>query len=174
MTNKWKILKLFLILGFIGVLGVWVMMRQHAETPIEELHAAYTIDMSNKQAVVEAADDIFVAKVIEAGAVVYENKDTPYSSYEVNVTQVLKGNLTKQRLTLQKLGGISQDGTRYIQLEDDLLPEVGGYYLFLAFRQTDGKLLVSGANTTLKLAVKNSGEVKANTLYQQYQKTLKP
>lgn len=95
----------------------------------------YTIDMSNKEKVVAEADDVFVAKVSTTGAVKYGNNDTPYSAYTVQVTQVIKGKLVPyQRSTFQKLGGISQDGQRYIQLEDDVIPEVGIYYLFLAFR----------------------------------------
>lgn len=49
-----------------------------------------------------------------------------------------------KEIVLQKQGGIREDGSAYDVFEDDQLPEVGNIYIFTAYTQDDGSLLVAG------------------------------
>ncbi|EAD3085165.1 cell surface protein, partial [Listeria monocytogenes] len=54
-----------------------------------------------------------------------------------------------KEIVLQKQGGIREDGSAYDVFEDDQLPEVGNIYIFTAYTQDDGSLLVAGGNSTI-------------------------
>ncbi|EBF5116764.1 cell surface protein [Listeria monocytogenes] len=133
------------------------------EVPIHSIHADYTLDVNNPNEVVGGSDYVFVGKVIENTGTTYKNK-TPleqedgsikyigeaFTNYKIEVISNIKNELvTDEEITLAKQGGIREDGSAYDIFEDDLLPEVGKIYIFTAYTQDDGSLLVSGANSTV-------------------------
>lgn len=115
------------------------------------LRGTYSIDYSDMNAIVGDADYVFVGTVVSNDETVY--KDTiPYTNYTVNVTENIKGNLiTSKAIPIQKSGGLSKDGTEYIIYEDDELPVVGNSYIFFAYAQPDGTLLISGPVSNMNL-----------------------
>lgn len=123
----------------------------------------YTLDVDNPDEVVEDADYVFVGKVTEETGTIYKNK-TPieqedgsieyigeaYTNYKVEVISNLKNELTlNKEIALEKQGGIREDGSAYDVFEDDQLPEEGEIYIFTAYTQDDGSLLVAGGNSTI-------------------------
>lgn len=65
----------------------------------------------------------------------------------------IKGELeTDKPIPVQKAGGISEDGSSIVTFDDDVLPEVGQSYVFLAYAQDDGSLLVSGPNSNTEVS----------------------
>ncbi|OJG96598.1 hypothetical protein RV18_GL002104 [Enterococcus termitis] len=133
------------------------------EVPIYAIHADYTLDVNNPNEVVGGSDYVFVGKVIDNTGTTYKNK-TPleqedgsikylgeaFTNYKIEVITNLKNKLvTSKEITLAKQGGIREDGSAYDIFEDDLLPEAGKVYIFTAYTQDDGSLLVSGANSTV-------------------------
>ncbi|CEG34483.1 hypothetical protein BN1180_04686 [Peribacillus simplex] len=70
--------------------------------------------------------------------------------YHIQITKLLSclGDLvTDTSIPIQKAGGINEDGSFVVLYEDDTLPEEGKSYVFLAYAQDDGSLLVSGPNS---------------------------
>lgn len=64
---------------------------------------------------------------------------TPYTNYNVEVVQNIKGQLNQDKsIIIQKCGGINQDKESYVIKEGDYLPEVGNTYIFIIFAQDDG------------------------------------
>lgn len=101
---------------------------------------------------------MFVGKVTQETGTDYKN-ETPieqeddsikyigeaYTNYKVEVISNLKNELAMDKeIVLQKQGGIREDGSAYDVFEDDQLPEVGNIYIFTAYTQDDGSLLVAG------------------------------
>lgn len=133
------------------------------EVPTYAIFSDYTLDVDNPDEVVEDADYVFVGKVTEETGTIYKNK-TPieqedgsieyigeaYTNYKVEVISNLKNELTlNKEIALEKQGGIREDGSAYDVFEDDQLPEEGEIYIFTAYTQDDGSLLVAGGNSTI-------------------------
>lgn len=69
-----------------------------------------------------------------------------YSHYEVQVIENIKGSLA-ENIEVKKLGGVNRRGTEMLieseKRQDTGLPEEGKTYLFMAYAQEDGSLLLS-------------------------------
>ena len=116
------------------------------------------------------ADYVFVGNVVSEDDVVYkhavtvETEDgktqevsTPYTNYTVNITQNIKGNLiTEEDIPIQKAGGFSKDGTECFLYEGDELPIAGNTYIFFAYAQLDGSLLVSGPISNINIKAESA------------------
>ncbi|MBF2485041.1 cell surface protein [Listeria welshimeri] len=159
--------------GTIAILGLGSLLAinlytdkpeaQKKEIPTYAIHSDYTLDVDNPNEVVADADYVFVARVKKETETIYKNK-TPmeqengsieyigeaYTQYKIEVISNLKNELeTNKEISLEKQGGIREDGSAYDVFEDDQLPIVGEVYIFTAYKQDDGSLLVSGANSTI-------------------------
>ena len=49
-------------------------------------------------------------------------------------------------------GGLSEDGSQYFVYEGDELPVVGNEYIFFAYAQPDGSLLISGPVSNMSVS----------------------
>lgn len=141
-----------------------------AEIPIFNISGSYSIDVSNPKAIVGDADYVFVGQVIEETGTIYKNKvpieqengeinyiGSPYTNYSVSIIKNLKNELiTDDPISILKSGGIREDGSAYDIFESDTLPEVGKTYIFSAYTQDDGSLLVVGPNSTISIDNANS------------------
>ncbi|EAH1634498.1 cell surface protein [Listeria monocytogenes] len=157
-------------ISIIGI-GCFLTVNPHAEktkpekkeVPTYAIHSDYTLDIDNPNEVVGDADYVFVGKVTQETGTDYKN-ETPieqeddsikyigeaYTNYKVEVISNLKNELAMDKeIVLQKQGGIREDGSAYDVFEDDQLPEVGNIYIFTAYTQDDGSLLVAGGNSTI-------------------------
>lgn len=151
------------------------------EIPTAYLRATYAIDYNNLEAVVGDADYVFVGTVSGQENAVYKNpveivdkegnikeETTPYTNYTVDVLENIKGNLTREEaIPIQKTGGLSKDKSEYIVYEGDELPIVGGTYIFFAYAQPDGSLLLSGPVSNIGLKEKNVDAFDSTTAYKE-------
>lgn len=150
--------------------------------PVTTMSATYVYNVADIRESVGMADYVCIGKVLSNDGTVYEHVvamekanggfekvGDPYTKYTVQVVENIKGKLQMdQPITLKKDGGIAQDGKSVWLYEDDILPQVGKYYVFLAYAQEDGSLLVSGADSNVlveegkttkdKSAIVNSAE----------------
>lgn len=149
--------------------------------PITYLRATYAIDYSNLNEVVGDADYVFVGTVKKEETTVYKNvvsienengkimeESSPYTNYKIDVLENIKGNLaTEGEISIQKSGGISKDKTKYIVFEGDELPKVGKNYIFFAYAQPDGSLLLSGKVSNIDLKVDENADYENSTEYRE-------
>ncbi len=151
------------------------------EIPTSYLRATYAIDYNNLEMVVGDADYVFVGTISGKENTVYKNpvevvdkegkvneETTPYTNYTVDVLENIKGNLTREEaIPIQKTGGLSKDKSEYIVYEGDELPVVGGTYIFFAYAQPDGSLLLSGPVSNIRLKENNADAVDSTTEYKE-------
>ena len=158
-----------LIVSFVAVLVIAVIYKCIRTTDniggISYMHGTYIIDTTDLREVIGNADYVFVGNVVSEDGTVYkfpvmvedENGNeyevaSPYTNFTVEIQENIKGNLnTEYAIPIQKAGGLAQDGSGYFVYEDDILPEVGSTYVFFAFAQPDGSLLIAGANSNIEL-----------------------
>ena len=138
------------------------------------IEGSFAINYNDLNQVVGSADYVFVGTVESDEGTVYKNYvtmeteyegtkevGTPYSNYMVTVIENIKGNLiTEKPIPVQKSGGLSEDGTTIYLYEGDELPIIGGTYIFFAYAQQDGSLLISGPVSNIHL-VKKCIEIEA-------------
>jgi hypothetical protein len=165
--------RLFLsILAILMLTAIMGACSHNKESNAEGKHRAkvymegsFSINMDDPRATVGDADYVFLARVDKKGKTVYKNKvqietengtkeiATPYTNYKVTVLKNIKGSLqTDQSIPVQKAGGIDKKGESIVTFEDDALPEVGKTYVFLAYVQDDGSLLISGPHSNTLVA----------------------
>jgi len=126
--------------------------------------------VEDEAAVVGDADYVFVGRVDKQvnteykHAVKIETENgtrevaRPYTNYSITVLENIKGELEKGVPNpVQKSGGLNQDGKSITLYENDHLPQIDGIYIFIAYAQKDGSLLVSGPNSNIP--VKLGGNV---------------
>lgn len=142
-----------------------------ASYDIYKNEATYLVDVTSKEETVGDADYVFVAKVNSIEETDYRNPVElyddegklleivydPYTRYVINVLENIKGELAiNEDLSIYKAGGIDQHQEYVIEFENDELPKVGDTYIFLAYVQEDGSLLVCGENSSEEIEKENS------------------
>lgn len=179
MKNQSK-MKIVLSLGALAALAIVVMVFSSITKPINSneittsyLRGTFSIDYSNLNAVVGDADYVFLGNVVSEDDTVYkdvatiENEDgttrevsSPYTNYTIKVMENIKGNLTTDlAIPVQKSGGLSEDGTQYFLYEGDELPIVGENYIFFAYAQPDGSLLISGPISNMSISNEANNDI---------------
>ena len=151
--------------------------------PVYHLHGYYVIETDDPTEVVGAVDHVFVAKIESVVNTEYRNKVTletengskdiydPYTNYKITVIDNIKGKLKKnQIIDIVKEGGISKEKDSVIVYENDMLPEVGKYYILTAYTQEDGTLLISGPNSNILLNAQTKSDIVSNSEYKNYKK----
>lgn len=158
--SKKMIVGVTILLVLLVVMGtIYYLDYNDNKDKIKYIHASYGFDANNLNNIVSDADYIFVGKVVNQGKTVYkypvkvEDKwiTSPYTYYNLQVIKNVKGNLLKGKVVkILKAGGKDKySNVKYIY-ESDILPNKNGYYIFAAYVQQDGSLLVSGVNSTIK------------------------
>lgn len=104
------------------------------------------IDVSNMQEVVDSVDLIFVGTVSDAKTLLLKEDDK--SEIEVTVNECIKGDLqAPSEIIVYKYGGhfLFGNEVEYIVSEESYtpIPEVGKQYIFLGFKQEDGKVILA-------------------------------
>lgn len=155
--------------------------------PISTIQASLIYDPDDPRETVGVADYVFAGKVVNAEGTEYrhvvpmedENGNVvetgiPYTHYTVQVIENLKGTLqTGEPIKLVKSGGIEQDQKSLCLYENDVLPRAGNTYIFRAYTQEDGSLLVSGPVSNIPLSAKTSSEIAESQEYQKYEDAVK-
>ncbi|WP_261807221.1 hypothetical protein [Lapidilactobacillus luobeiensis] len=193
MKKNWLKFGLIALAAVVGLILISNGLDRHAANKIPKspstytIQADYNIDVSDPQAVVGSGNYVFVGKVTELTGTTYENKvpverkdgsveyiGSAYTQYQVQVLTNLKNELiTTAPIDLAKAGGIREDKTAYDLFENDTLPQKGKTYLFIAYAQQDGSLLVTGANSNILLDDDASdttsvAKIKTTAVYQKY------
>ena len=150
--------------------------------PTEYYSATYNVDVTDKEKMVGNADYVFVGyveKIIETEYVVVASAQTdeglvsattPYTKYAVSVEYNIKGQLDKDApIEVAKCGGLCETGDTYYIYEGDFLPECGSYYIFLAYVQNDGSLLVVGENSNVFVSA-SKNKIEQSEVYKEYVK----
>ncbi len=181
--NKYKrILPIFICTTLlISMTGCSSTHRQNEVIiPTEYYSATYNVDVTDTKKMVGSADYVFVGyvdKIIETDYVVVASAQTneglvsataPYTKYSVTVEYNIKGKLDKNDpIEITKCGGICETGDSYYVYEGDFLPECGSYYIFLAYAQNDGSLLVVGENSNVLISA-SKNNIKQSEEYKKY------
>lgn len=148
--------------------------------PIYTQSASFVYDTESIEESIGMVDYVFIGRVTSEEKTEYQDvsevtdesgnkikSGEPYTIYNVKVLKNIKGDL-KDNITIKKEGGIMMDKSAVVLFENDVLPEVKQKYMFLAYAQEDGSLLVSGPNSNICLNDKNMKKIA-----QKYEKAFK-
>lgn len=101
-------------------------------------------DISDMQSVVDSVNCIFVGIVKDSNTLIFDYDGK--SEFKVQVAKNIKGELPTET-TVYKYGGHFINGNEVIVKVDDEsytpMPEVGKQYLFLAFEQESGEVIIA-------------------------------
>ena len=104
----------------------------------------FATDISDMQSVVDSVNCIFVGVVKESDTLIFDYDGK--SEFKVQVVKNIKGELPTET-TVYKYGGRFINGNEVIVKVDDEsytpMPEVGEQYLFLAFEQESGEVIIA-------------------------------
>lgn len=145
------------------------------ELNVSLIRANYMYDVNSLSERAEVVDYIFVGEVKSIDGysyknpILFETKDgikmidyDTYTNYKIYVEESIKGDLKEgEEINIRKKGGLQQDGKTIEIIENDVLPEVSYKYLFFAFLQEDGSILVSGPNTNININEINIDETES-------------
>lgn len=111
---------------------------------IDYTHVNLSIDGANLYQYVGSVDYVFVGEVTQADTMITEDDDK--SSYKIKVLENIKGELVNE-IECSKHGGILADGTMVLYATDNVqdtgIPNTGSTYIFMAYAQPDGSLILS-------------------------------
>ena len=150
--------------------------------PIHQMHASFVYDTDNIREAVGICDYVFVAKVVSCDGTEYRNVITtedekgnpkevgsPYTNYTIQVLENIKGELvTEQSISITKQGGVSENQDAVYVFENDELPVANNTYIFLAYAQEDGSLLISGPNSNVLYNNAETYSTTSTSAYQEY------
>lgn len=142
--------------------------------------ADHVIDIHNPREVIGFADNVFVALIEEEVNTVYRNSietsngkkiGDPYTQYRITVISNLKGKLKKNTsIILEQSGGVSMNGEFIELLEGAELLKVGEYYIIAAGGEPDGRIVITGPTSSIKLDYSSKSEIISSNEYKDYKK----
>ena len=101
-------------------------------------------DISDMQSVVDSVNCIFVGVVKDSNTLIFDYDGK--SEFQIQVVKNIKGELPTET-TVYKHGGHFINGNEVVVKADDEsytpMPEVGKQYLFLAFEQESGEVIIA-------------------------------
>lgn len=110
----------------------------------------------------EFTDYVFLGEVVSNDGTEYVSSQSGdkfyaiYTNYTVKVLENLQGVLEMDKaIPIKKVGGVTKDRKMVYLFDEDILPEAGKQYVFLAYAQEDGSLLISGPNSNVLQEKKN-------------------
>lgn len=161
---KWLIPVISVVLiAVIGTGGYFIWRNTRVPTEIKYYSTSSLIDQSDLRQVVGVKNYVFVGYVKEIHDYMTEKNsrefpqvivdcDEPMTECVVEVIKNIKGNLTEGTTFSFYKGGGVVDSREYIELyENDLMPEVGKYYVFSGYAHEDGTVTGGGVNGTIEL-----------------------
>lgn len=183
-----RIIYRFLLLGCIVLLGACSDQKKagtagQESIPTYRIKASYGINVDDPKALVASADYSFVGIVKRETGTSYQNlipleqadgttkkMGEAYTHYTVQVLANLKNKLVTERsIKVTKQGGIREDHSAYDVLAGDSLLKTDQAYVFNAYAQADGTLLVSGKNSTVPIKDKPVDAIADSSVVKTYQ-----
>lgn len=139
---------------------------------------AFAIDYGDLNAVAGDADYVFVGKVESEDGTEYRDYVTietelggtkeigdPYTKYTISVMENIKGDLMMEKaIPIVKYGGVSEDGKTCYLFDGDELPVAGNTYIFFAYAQDDGSLLISGPVSNVQVNNEDAVRARGNAI----------
>jgi len=151
LKKKKIVIIVILVIAVISICIVFLTTNNREITPNGNLaynHVTLVIDETNLYEYIGAVDYVFVGTVMECVENITDD-DFPDTIYSLSVNENLKGNLV-ETIEVKKHGGYTKNGTLILYetdlIQDSGLPEVGKQYIFLAYGQPDGSLLLDVVN----------------------------
>lgn len=153
-TTKFKTFGIAILFGIIGVISA-VMINSNSvdsaqETfnglPVNNCSAFLGYDTSTPEKTIGCSDYAFVAKVNKVLRTEYthiaptktKTLSTPYTIYEIEVVENIKGELdTSKPIELKQFGGLEENGKSYTFIEGGSLLNEGEYYIIMACTWAD-------------------------------------
>lgn len=157
-----------------------------SKLPVYPMRATFVYDTNNVKEAVGICDYVFIGEVVSCDGTQYKNIITmedengkpkevgsPYTNYTINVMENIKGELiTEESIKITKQGGVSKNRDAVYVFENDELPVANNTYIFLAYAQKDGSLLVSGPNSNVLLNTTGTYSSTSNTEYTEYKEAV--
>ena len=185
--TKFKIFGIVILFGIIGVLSVVIMNSNSTDyeqktfngLPINSSSAFWGYDTSTPEKAIGSSDYAFIAKVNKILRTEYthinptETKtlSTPYTIYEIEVVENIKGELdTSKPIEFKQFGGLEEDGKSYTFIEGGSLLNEGEYYIIMASTWADrnGEDIETSNPDTIVSLGKNYNPLSRNNTVAQY------
>lgn len=137
--------------------------------------ASFVVDVEDLSQVTTLAKYIFVGTVEEYIRTESDPEDEleVYTFYSVKVIENIKGQLIQDaNIEVKKAGGYVKSEDYFIMCEGDILPKVGGTYVFAAVMfEEDGSIYCFGPNTVAE--IENAENYKEDEKYLSYMEASK-
>ncbi len=180
---KTKASKIILAVCVVAVLVIAVAIllivfkgnsKEDSTDNISYVEGSFIIDYDDLREVAGSNNYIFVGQVVNKGET--ENDEElplPVTEFKIRVEENIKGELiTDEDITVYKDGGISDVSGNLVLFEGDCMPEEGNRYVFYAFAQPDGTLLLSGPVSNVLIDSADAQEANASDVYSENQEYL--
>ncbi|MDO5410945.1 MAG: hypothetical protein Q4F21_10930 [Lachnospiraceae bacterium] len=157
-TTTWIILAIVLVV-ISGFIFWWRSVQKNNELPVYTSHGLYAFEISTPERAIGAYDYACIAKVnkklrtehtkpivSEVSATETKVFYTPYTVYEIEVLENIKGSLITDRpIEFMQYGGLNEDGESYTLLNGGSLLKEGDYYILMSNARNDipGETLIS-------------------------------
>lgn len=162
-NNKWLVAFLFIVVAFACGSGFAFWRSHKIPKEIVYTYSDTDVNLDNPCEVVGVKEYVFVAYVTETHDYFMENEkrefpesvkniDNPCTECVVKVIKNIKGNLTEgETFSFYQMAGVTKD-RKYIEMEEnDLIPEIGKYYILSGVAHSDGIMTGGGKNGTIAL-----------------------
>ncbi|MCD8327928.1 MAG: hypothetical protein LUC25_02400 [Ruminococcus sp.] len=163
-----------LVIAAVILLFVFKNSKEDSTDNISYVEGSFIIDYDDLRQVAGTNDYIFVGQIVRKGET--ENDEElplPVTEYSIRVEENIKGELiTDEDIMVYKDGGISDVSGNLVLYEGDCMPEAGNRYVFYAFAQPDGTLLLSGPVSNVLIDSSDAQEANASDDYSENQEYL--
>lgn len=184
--NIFLIIILFLVLGIIT--GVFVVDKPTIELynnlPVIRAHGMKVYDTSTPEKSIGISDYVFVAKINKILRTEYKNKieikednvvksinSDPYTIYQIEVLENIKGNLKiNEPIELMQYGGLNEDGKSYKFMDDGNLLNEGEYYILMTdiWGNKNGEVIEVSETDRIVSLGKNYNSLSRDSLVSRY------
>ena len=167
-----KILKRVVVVLAVFILGVGIytgiLFALDRDPIISDVRAFWVIDVHDLNAVTGLSDHVFVGRVVSNIGVTFPtDSHMPFTNYEIEVIEVIKGDLMPGIIIpAQKAGGPARfnlfaflltGGRAYHFIhENDFLPQAGNAYVFRASNMDNGIIDIARGPNAQHLLVQES------------------
>lgn len=152
--TKLKILGIVIVFGIIGITSATIMyyktlnvcQETYNGLPVYRSSAFWVYDTSTPEKAIGSSDYAFVAKVnkilrteyIRTNPTESKTLSTPYTIYEIEVVENIKGELdTTNPIEFKQYGGLDEEGKSYKLMSGGSLLNGGEYYIIMASTWVD-------------------------------------
>lgn len=186
-NTKFKVFGTTILFGIIGIISAVIIndsnLNKEQSTfnglPVNISSAYWEYDTSTPEKTIGCNNYAFVAKVNKILRTEYEYTNstdtkplsTPYTIYEIEVIENIKGELdTSKPIEFKQFGGLEEDGKSYTFIEGGSLLSEGEYYIIMAntWANRNGEDIETSNPDTIISLGENYNTVARNNTISQY------